>query len=434
MAPVEIDVIPRDVVAAPVAHLKIVDKAFELPLINDTYNEVSRLAAPLSPFVETVKENAEKVTPMLESGFITIKTTAEEKLFPQLPEGTTANIQAKLDTAKEKVTSAVVSLDSLACVGLDQLTAKVPALKEATPELIETAKDTTVTYAEYAKEYVASFGLAQIALKLGDKGLQIATDALKLAGLEETKHFKPVLSGIKTIRRNARAVRRAGAKVAGIEPAKTIGEASLLGAVAEIVGLNFFLSVVGLQLVPANILSNAKTTELDTSVEEETVGDKLSNDRIASYVSDEDPDFVPSDASADSAEDDSEGEEAIVEVVEEVKEKIEDAVEEVVKEIEDDVEEVVKEIEDVVEEVVDEIEDVVEEIADSIEDVLEKIADKVEDLVVEVEDDVEEAGESDEDVVEVKADKIEEIAGKTEDIIADVEDVEEAGEADEELD
>ena len=36
-------------------------------------------------------------------------------------------------------------------------------------------------------------------------------------------------------------------------------------------------------------------------VEEETVGDKLSNGRIASYVSDEDLDFVPSDASADSA-------------------------------------------------------------------------------------------------------------------------------------
>ena len=58
------------------------------------------------------------------------------------------------------------------------------------------------------------------------------------------------------------------------------------------------------------------------TVEEETVGDKLSNGRIASYVSDEDPDFVPSDASADSAEEDSEGEEAIVEVVGEVKEKI----------------------------------------------------------------------------------------------------------------
>merc|ERR1711925_44083 len=113
-----------------------------------------------------------------------------------------------------------------------------------------------------------------------------------------------------------------GAKAAGIGPAKTIGEASLLGAVAEIVGLNFFLSVVGLQLVPANMQSNAKTTELDTTVEDETVGDKLSNDRIASYVSDEDPDFVPSDSSADSAEEDSEGEEAIVEVVKEFKEKV----------------------------------------------------------------------------------------------------------------
>merc|ERR1719341_2234568 len=279
-------------------------------------------------------------------------------LFPQLPEGTSATIQANLDIAREKVASTVDNLDSLACEGLDQLTAKLPALKEATPELFETAKDTTVTYAEYAKEYVASFSLAQIALKLGDKGLQVATDALKLTGLEETKPLKPVLTGIKTIRRSARAVRRVGAKAAGIAPAKTIGEASLLGAVAEIVGLNFFLSVVGLQLVPANMQSNAKTTELDTTVEEETVGDKLSNDRIASYVSDEDPDFVPSDASADSAEEDSDGEDAIVEVVEDVKEKIEDDAVEVVKEIEDDAVEVVKEFEDVVEEVADTIEDV----------------------------------------------------------------------------
>ena len=86
-----------------------------------------------------------------------------------------------------------------------------------------------MSYAEYAKEYVARFGLAKIALKLGDKGLQIATDALKLAGLEESKPFKSVISGIKTIRRNARAVCRAGAKAAGIEPAKTVGEDSLLG-------------------------------------------------------------------------------------------------------------------------------------------------------------------------------------------------------------
>merc|ERR1711928_273929 len=169
----------------------------------------------------------------------------------------------------------------------------------------------------------------------------------------------------------------------------------LLGAVAEIVGVNFFLSVVGLQLVPANMQSNAKTTELDTTFEEETVGDKLSNDRIASYVSDEDPDFVPSDASADSAEEDSEGEEAIVEEIKDVEKKIEDVVKEVVKEIEDDVDEVVEEIEDVVEDIVEEIEDVVEEVANTIEDVVEKIADKIEECA---KDAVEEAGEADEEL------------------------------------
>lgn len=422
MAPVEIEIVPRDVVAAPMAHFKIVDKAFELPLINDTYNEVTRLALPLSPFVETVKENMEKVTPMFESGFIsTMKTKAEEKLFPQLPEGTTANIQAKIDTAKERVTSAVDNLDSPACVGLDHLTAKVPALKDATPELIETAKDTTGSYLEYAKEYAASFALAQIALKLGDKGLEVATDAVKLTGLEETKPLKPVLSGIKTIRRSARAVRRAGAKVAGTKSAKTIGEASLLGAMAEIIGINFFLSVVGLQLVPANISNNTITSQLDTSVEGETVDDKLSNDKIASYVSDQDPDFVPSDASTDSAEDELDG----VEATEEVVEKIGDVVKEIVENIKDDVEEVVEEIEDVVEEVADLIENVVEKIAEKIEDLVEDVA-GVEEAVEEVADDDSEVEEATEEAVEKIDDVIEEIVQKIEDNVEEVvEDVEE---------
>merc|ERR1712096_418984 len=124
------------------------------------------------------------------------------------------------------------------------------------------------------------------------------------------KPLKPVVNGIKNIRRHARAVRRAGAKVAGIKPAKTIGEASLQGAVAEVFGVNFFLSVVGLQLVPANISQKPTTGELDTTTEDETVDAKLSDEKIASYMSDEDPDFVPSGVNEDSAEDDSEAEEA----------------------------------------------------------------------------------------------------------------------------
>ena len=84
----------------------------------------------------------------------------------------------------------------------------------------------------------------------------------------------------------------------------------MLGAVAEVFGMNFFLSVVGLQLVPANIPQKPTTGELDTTTEDETVDAKLIDEKIASYMSDEDPDFVPSGANEDSAEDDSEAEEA----------------------------------------------------------------------------------------------------------------------------
>merc|ERR1712119_42194 len=336
----EIETISRDVIT-PSAHMKIVEKAFELPLVTDTFNEVSKLARPLSPYVETMKNVAtpyvDKFSPMVESGFITIKTAADL----QLPEGTTANIQCKFDTAVE-------NLDTLVCQGLDQLTTRGPALKEPTTELVETTRDTAFSYSGHAQEYFASFGISQIALKLGDKGLQIATDALTLTGFEKTKPLKPVVNGIKNIRRHARAVRRAGAKVAGIKPAKTIGEASLLGAVAEVFGVNFFLSVVGLHLVPANISQKPTTGELDTTTEDETVDAKLSDEKIASYMSDEDPDFVPSGVNEDSGED-SEAEEAedVVDEAGEVVEQTEEVIEEV-KEVVEKTEAVLEKTEAVV--------------------------------------------------------------------------------------
>ena len=83
MAPVESNFIPRDATAiATMAHLKIVNKAFQLPLVNDAYIEVSKLAQPLSPYIEAVKDVTiplvEKLTPIVEA-----------KVFAQLSEGTT---------------------------------------------------------------------------------------------------------------------------------------------------------------------------------------------------------------------------------------------------------------------------------------------------------------------------------------------------------
>merc|ERR1712096_63763 len=368
MAPVEVDTIPRDVIT-PAAYLKSVDKAFELPLLTDTYNEISKLAGPISPYVETVKNIAtpymEKLSPMVESGFSTIKSTAEENIVHKLPEGTADNIKSKLDSAKEQAASAVDNLDTLVCQGLDQLTTRVPALKENTTELVETTKGTAVSYFGFAQEYVASFGISQIALKLGDKGLQITTDVLELTGLEGTKPVKPVVNGIKNVRRHARAVRRAGAKLAGIKAAKTIGEASVVGAVAEVFGLNFFLSVVGLQLVPANILQKSTTAELDTTEEEEETVDKLSDEQIAGYKSDEDPDYVPSGATEESADDDSDADEKVEEVVEDLTEEVE-KLKEVVNEVIETTENVVEEVELKMEDIVEEVEGVVEKAEDTV--------------------------------------------------------------------
>ena len=54
-------------------------------------------------------------------------------------------------------------------------------------------------------------------------------------------------------------------------PVETIGEASLVGAVEEILGVNYFLSFLGLKIVPANLLKKESTDSLESSVEEESV-------------------------------------------------------------------------------------------------------------------------------------------------------------------
>ena len=161
-----------------------------------------------------------------------------------------------------------------------------------------------------ATEYVASFGIVQIALKIGDKGLQLAEDALDMAGVGKSKLMEPVKRGIHKIRRDARVIRRAGAKLAHPKPAKTIGEASLLGAMAELFCVNFFLSVIGLQLVPAYNDASFNQSSSDLIEEDETTDVLLSEEKLADYNPAEDPDFVPDDVPSGSEDGSNDEEEA----------------------------------------------------------------------------------------------------------------------------
>merc|ERR1711864_28432 len=58
-----------------------------------------------------------------------------------------------------------------------------------------------------------------------------------------------IVSGVETIKKEATKIRKAGVKMAGSEKAQIIEEASLLGALAEVSGINFLLSFLGIKMV-----------------------------------------------------------------------------------------------------------------------------------------------------------------------------------------
>merc|ERR1712183_1012998 len=119
--------------------LKVADKALDLPVVSDAVSEITKITAPIAPYFE--------------EGIRIIKDKADESLS---------------ETIKDKVGSCVTSLDTLACDGLDQLISAVPSLRSATPDLVETTKETASNYVDMMEEYVASFGIAQFCIRLVD--------------------------------------------------------------------------------------------------------------------------------------------------------------------------------------------------------------------------------------------------------------------------
>jgi len=273
-------VLPESNARASSTRLKVVDAAMELPIIQDAATAASALAAPytssLSPVVGAVN---------------IMRSTAEGQLSSGL---------------KEKMGSAVENLDSLACSGLDQLTERLPSLTVSTPELIVRTKDamsdcmlTPNLYFTVATEFVASLAIVQLLLR--------STDVV-LGKVETTMPSVPVLG----LRRSARALRRAGKRktsaprIDGEKPApsKSIGNASLLGALADIFCVNFFLAWLGLQMVPAERDVRKKRStrrrQHDSDLDEEVeVAQKFGDLDFSKYDSELDADYSPSELSGE---------------------------------------------------------------------------------------------------------------------------------------
>merc|ERR1712202_77736 len=216
--------------------LRVADKALDLPVVSDAVSEITKITAPIAPYFE--------------EGIRIIKDKADESLS---------------ETIKDKVGSCVTSLDTLACDGLDQLISAVPSLRSATPDLVETTKETASNYVDMIEEYVASFGIAQFSIRLVDTGLAVLESPLSLVSTS-------ICSKVQDVRRHLRAVRRAGAKRAGY-PCK---EGPFLLQVANMFSLNFMFGFLGIQLVGADeepLASSAKKERssglLDKELEEE---------------------------------------------------------------------------------------------------------------------------------------------------------------------
>jgi len=205
---------------------KVLDKIFNLPVVLDTYDALVRLSSPLSPYVEKVGALAFVVDQALD-----LKAGLESKVPGMVKIGYSA--------ALTKV--ALLQTPWTQASGVDNLVAKVPALKQTTPALYNSTRESISSYATLVATYVASFTIAQVALKAADIGLETSDGLLKWTGNEKVD---PILMGLRKVRSEATSLRKEGVSLNGSEKARVLEEATLLGALMEIFGLGFYYNQV----------------------------------------------------------------------------------------------------------------------------------------------------------------------------------------------
>merc|ERR1712025_527174 len=266
MAPVDIDHVPRSIIA-PVKNMKVVDKALSLPLVSSACSEMTRVTSPImestynkvSPVVENTLE---MVTPVMDS----VKSKVEEQVLPHIPSKITESVQNYQEAAVDKVIAAVEKVDTIACGGIDQLTEKVPQLKEATPKLMEETKSSVSTFVTRWSQYFASFSVALVALKVVDVSLERVEEALKKIDSENAKTMSSLVQMVHSI---ANSLRHDAARSAGTPLAKKIDESSLTGALGEMTGLNGLMEKLVSVMLPASPSTEEKVQpEAVTEVKE----------------------------------------------------------------------------------------------------------------------------------------------------------------------
>merc|ERR1712126_421670 len=216
--------------------------AMSLPLVSSAYTGVSKITYPyvestmnkMSPMVENTWG---KVTPVME----TVKSTMEESVLPRIPSKVSETVQNVHTVTVDKMTAAMDKVDTFACGGIDQLTEKLPQLKETPPKLIEDTK----TYLTSITDYAASFQVSQLTPKVIDSSLDLVDGALNKIGSDEKG---TVRSGVRKVHSTANTIRISAVKKVGTDKAKKFEEASVFEAFIEVSGISDLLAFMGLRL------------------------------------------------------------------------------------------------------------------------------------------------------------------------------------------
>jgi len=204
---------------------------------------------------------------------------------------------------KQRLGSAVENLDILAYAGLDQLKQRLPRLTVSAPKLeMEKSRDSMSDhlsapnlYTTTMTEFVASFAIVQLLLR--------STDAV-LGKVEATLPSLPVLG----LRRSARALRRAGNRKNAKSSIASDGtripsSRSLMGGVLDILGVNYFLGFIGLEMVPTQRSTAEKRStrrrRQGSESEDEEEPQKFKDLDFARYNSESDADYSPSELSGE---------------------------------------------------------------------------------------------------------------------------------------
>jgi len=266
MAPVEIDHVPRSIIA-PVKNMKVVEKAMSLPLVNSAYTEVTRVTSPyMESTINKVSPVVEMVSPMVDS----VKTKVEEQLMTHVPSGISETVQSVQVKAVDQVIAAFEKVDCYACCGIDQLTEKVPQLKDATPKLIEETKSSVTSFVTGWSEYFASFSIALVSLKVVDATLDKVETILKAS---ECDTAKTVSDYVKTIHDTANTLRVGAVKSAGTPLAKKIEDCTIPESLMEVSGVQSVMERLG--LVGGEVTEVKKDVTEEAKVQKESVQEKV---------------------------------------------------------------------------------------------------------------------------------------------------------------